>query len=193
MLPAIRRKPSETWRLDIELPPWRPIRQRFQSYALASPAQTVADQLARHDISQRIKPGMRVAVGVGSRGIGCLHEVVKEVVASISRMGAEPFIVPAMGSHAGGTAEGQTMLLESYGVGEADVGAPTRASMDTVDIGDVLDGIHVVSDRIALTEADAIVPVARIKPHSDFRGEVESGLQKMLAIGLGKRSGAMYM
>jgi hypothetical protein len=193
MLPATRRRPGETWRLDVELPPWRPIKQKFQSHALASPAGSVVAQLARPDISNRIKPGMRVAVGVGSRGIGCLHEVVKEVVAGIRRMGGEPFIVPAMGSHAGGTAEGQTMLLESYGVSEEAVGAPIRASMDTVDVGDVLDGIHVVFDRIALTEADAVVPVARVKPHSDFRGEVESGLQKMLAIGLGKRQGAMYM
>jgi len=107
--------------------------------------------------------------------------------------GRPAFIVPAMGSHGGGTAEGQIEVLAAYGITEAGVGAPIRASMDTVELGEVLDGVRVFFDRIAFTEADAILPVARIKPHSDFRGELESGLHKMLGIGLGKHRGASYL
>jgi hypothetical protein len=98
-----------------------------------------------------------------------------------------------MGSHGGGTAEGQIEVLASYGITQEGVGAPVRASMDTVELGEVLDGIRVVIDRIAATEADAIVPVARVKPHTDFRGDIESGLHKMLGIGLGKHRGASYL
>lgn len=193
ILADTRRGPDRQWRLDVELPPWRPIVQRFPSHALPSPVATVAEQLSRPEIRDRIKPGMRVAVGVGSRGIGSIAEIVRAVVAGLRTRGAEPFVVPAMGSHAGGVAEGQAELLASYGITESYLGAPIRASMETVDVGDVLDGIHVVFDRVAWTEADAVVPVARVKPHTDFRGEVESGMQKMLAIGLGKRRGAEYM
>lgn len=193
ILADTRRGPDRQWRLNVDLPMWRPIRQRFPSHALASPAATVAEQLDRPEVRDRIKPGMRVAVGVGSRGIGSIAEIVKAVVGGLRRRGAEPFVVPAMGSHAGGTAEGQAQLLASYGITEAYIEAPIRASMATVDVGDVLDGIHVVFDRLAWTEADAVVPVARVKPHTDFRGEVESGLQKMLAIGFGKRTGAAYL
>jgi len=193
VVPGTRRTPGQQWRLDVELPLWRPVTQKFASHALASPAHTVSEQFNRPEIRGRIKPGMKVAVGVGSRGVDSIGTIVKAVVAGIRDLGGEPFIVPAMGSHAGGIAEGQAQLLASYGVSEADVGAPIRASMETVDVGDVLDGIHVVFDRMAWTQADAIVPVARVKPHTDFRGSVESGLQKMLAIGFGKRNGAIYL
>lgn len=99
-------------------------------------------------------------------------------------------MVPAMGSHGGGTAEGQRAVLAAYGITEEGVGAPVRASMETVELGTVLDGIHIFTDRTAFTEADAIVPVARVKPHTDFRYRVESGLHKMLTIGFGKHRGA---
>lgn len=193
VVPGTRRTPSQQWRLDVALPLWRPVKQKFPSHALVSPAGTVAEQFNRPEIRDRIRPGMRVAVGVGSRGIESISVIVKAVVAGIRSLGGEPFIIPAMGSHAGGVAEGQVQLLASYGVTELEVGAPIRASMETIDVGDVLDGIHVVFDRIAWTQADAIVPVARVKPHTDFRGSVESGLQKMLAIGFGKRDGATYL
>jgi hypothetical protein len=172
---------------------WRPVKQNFESHALASPAKELLEQFNRPEIQRGIKPGMKVVVGVGSRGVDSIGAIVKAVVVGIRTLGGEPFMVPAMGSHAGATAEGQTELLASYGVSEAGVGAPIRASMETADVGDVLDGIHVVFDRVAWTQADAIVPVARVKPHTDFRGSVESGLQKMLAIGFGKRDGATYL
>jgi hypothetical protein len=160
---------------------------------VTSAAQAVRDELARPEISSRIRPGARVAIGAGSRGIKCLQEVVTALVAGLKERGAEPFIVPAMGSHGGGTAEGQREVLASYGVTEENVGAPVRASMDAVELGSVLDGVKVFIDRLAFTEADAIVPVARVKPHTDFRSEIESGLHKMLTIGFGKHRGASYV
>jgi hypothetical protein len=172
------------------MPSWRRIVQRFPHRALPSVSAAVAEQFARPDIHEAIQPGMRVAIGVGSRGIGCLPEAVAAVVAGVRSLGAEPFIVPAMGSHGGGTAEGQEELLASYGISEANVDAPVRACMETVPLGTVGDGLEIVFDRIAFKEADAVVPVARVKPHTDFRGDIESGLHKMLAIGLGKQAGA---
>jgi Domain of unknown function (DUF362) len=183
----------EASRLDVALPAWRPVAQNFTHRALASVPDTVRAELAKPEIAARITPGMRVALGVGSRGIRCLAQVVKTLVEGLQAAGARPFIVPAMGSHGGGTAEGQIEVLASYGVTEAAMGAPIRASMDTVELGTVLDGTRVFLDRIAYTEADAIVPVARVKPHTDFRGEVESGLHKMLGIGFGKHRGASYL
>jgi len=183
----------EASRLDIALPEWRPVKQGFVHRAVPSVAAAVHGELQRPTIAERIAPGMRVAIGVGSRGIRCLPEVVRTLVATLRERGALPFIVPAMGSHGGGTAEGQVEVLASYGVTESAMGAPVRASMDTVELGQVLDGIRVFMDRIAFTEADAIIPVARVKPHTDFRGEIESGLHKMLGIGFGKHRGASYM
>lgn len=180
----------EPSRQQVDLPAWRPVRQRFRHHGLPSVAGAVRSELARPEIRSRIRPGMRVAVGVGSRGINNLAEVVRTLVGELRALGAEPFIVPAMGSHGGGTAEGQLEVLAEYGVTEEGVGAPIRASMEAVKLGEVLDGVEVFIDRIAYTEADAIIPVARIKPHTDFRGDVESGLHKMLGIGLGKHRGA---
>ncbi len=183
----------EASRLDIALPEWRPVKQGFVHRAVPSVAAAVHSELHRPTIAERIAPGMRVAIGVGSRGIRCLPEVVRTLVAALRERGAQPFIVPAMGSHGGGTAAGQVEVLASYGVTESAMGAPVRASMDTVELGQVRDGIRVFMDRIAFTEADAIIPVARVKPHTDFRGEIESGLHKMLGIGFGKHRGASYM
>ena len=183
----------ERSRQDLTLAPWRPVRQNLPHRGLPSPAAAVTAEMTRAEIRGQIKRGMRVAIGVGSRGIGCLQEVVRALVTELRSVGAQPFIVPAMGSHGGGTAEGQIEVLAAYGITEARVGAPIRASMDTVELGEVLDGVRVFFDRIAFTEADAILPVARVKPHSDFRGQIESGLHKMLGIGFGKHRGASYL
>ena len=180
-------------RQNIALSPWRVVRQNLPHRGLPSPEAAVGAEMARPEIRRQIRRGMRVAIGVGSRGISCLQEVVRALVRELRGAGAQPFIVPAMGSHRGGTAEGQIEVLAAYGITEAGVGAPIRASMDTVELGEVLDGVRVFFDRIAFTEADAILPVARVKPHSDFRGELESGLHKMLGIGLGKHRGASYL
>jgi len=141
------------------------------------------------DATTTIRSGQRIAVGVGSRGIGRLPAIVAALVAALRALGAEPFIVPAMGSHGGATASGQREVLEHLGVTEQSVGAPIVSGMETVEIGRADDGTPVRIDRNAL-DADGIVFVARIKPHTAFRGRYESGLAKMVAIGLGKQAGA---
>lgn len=134
-------------------------------------------------------PQGRVAIAVGSRGIARLGEFVAAVVAALRRSGAEPFIVPAMGSHGASTAQGQADVLAHLGVSEASVGAPIRATMETVEVGRTPSGLPVYMDALAHA-ADAIVAINRIKPHTSYRGPIESGPAKMLAIGLGKQAGA---
>lgn len=191
MVLSVRTLPVlEPSRQGIALPPWRRVAQHLPSRGLPSAREAVLAELEKPEIAGAVRDGMKVAIGVGSRGIGCIQEVVRALVEGLERRGARPFIVPAMGSHGGATAAGQAAVLASYGITEEQVGAPIRASMDTVELGTVLDGVPVFTDRIAFTEADAIIPVARVKPHTDFRSDVESGLHKMLAIGLGKYRGA---
>ncbi len=160
---------------------------------VAEPISTIADhvqqQLREMKDQQAIRPGERIAIGVGSRGIGRLDEMVRALVEEIKRLGAEPFIVPSMGSHGGATAQGQQEVLAHLGVTEEQVGAPIHSSMETVEIGRAKDGTPVKIDKLAMG-ADGIVFVARIKPHTAFRGTYESGLAKMIAIGLGKQEGA---
>ncbi len=134
-------------------------------------------------------PSGSVAVGVGSRGVGGIAGVVGALVEVLKEKGAEPFVVPAMGSHGASTAEGQAEVLRHLGVDEEAVGCPIRATMESVKIGETPVGVGVFMDRNAY-EADAIVVVNRVKPHTAFRGTVESGPTKMLAIGLGKQRGA---
>ena len=134
-------------------------------------------------------PTGSVAIGVGSRGVGRIGEVVAALVGVLKEAGAEPFVVPAMGSHGASTAEGQAQVLAHLGVDEETAGCPVRATMESVKIGETEASIEVYMDRNAY-EADAVVVVNRIKPHTAFRGTVESGPTKMLAIGLGKQRGA---
>jgi hypothetical protein len=133
--------------------------------------------------------GRRIAIAVGSRGIASLAEIVRALCDWLKYRGALPFIIPAMGSHGGGTAEGQRQILADYGITEAGVGAEIRSSTETVQVGATPQGFPVFADRLAW-ESDGIVVVNRVKPHSDLTGAVESGLLKMMAIGLGKREGA---
>ena len=134
-------------------------------------------------------PTGTVAVGVGSRGVGRISDVVAALVGFLKETGAEPFVVPAMGSHGASTAEGQADVLRHLGVSEERVGCPIRATMEAQKIGETPGGVSVYMDQNAF-EADAVVVVNRIKPHTAFRGTVESGPTKMLAIGLGKQKGA---
>ena len=134
-------------------------------------------------------PTGSVAVGVGSRGVGGIAEVVAGLVDVLREAGAEPFVVPAMGSHGASSAEGQAEVLRHLGVGEESVGCPIRATMETVKVGETPSGVQVFMDRNAY-EADSVIVVNRVKPHTAFRGTVESGPTKMLAIGLGKQRGA---
>ena len=136
-----------------------------------------------------LKPGARIAVAVGSRGITQLQAIVRAVVQTLQAAGARPFIVPAMGSHGGGTPEGQTELLSDYGISPQALGVPIHASVEADKLGTTQDGHDVYFSREA-RRADGILVVNRVKPHTDFRGKLGSGLLKMMVVGLGKRDGA---
>jgi hypothetical protein len=170
-----------------ELPRWALVHRSLDATEIDDVAAAV-DAAVRPVIGS-IPSGSRVAVAAGSRGIDRIDEVVAATVRAIRAAGAEPFVVPAMGSHGGATVEGQLAVLASLGMTPERLDCEIRASMDTVRLGEVR-GIPVFIDRIAFEEADAIIPVNRVKPHTDFTGPVESGLQKMIAIGLGKQKGA---
>jgi len=174
-----------------ELPLWAPVRQALDDLEIGDVRAAVATQFLRSGIGDRLRPGQRVAITAGSRGIHRIDDVVRAVVDEVRERGAEPFIVPAMGSHGGATAEGQRELIAHYGITEETMGCPILSSMETVHLGYVNDDIPVWIDKNAYG-ADAVIPVGRVKPHTDFRGPVESGLMKMIAIGLGKQHGAEY-
>ncbi len=166
------------------------IRQHFERPCLSDVAAAVVSALEKLDLPQRIKPGQSVALTAGSRGIANIPLILKSTAAFLKKIGAKPFLVPTMGSHGGGTAEGQRHILESYGITEEFVGVPIRASMETLQVGVTPEGFPVLLDRIA-SEADHIGVVARIKPHTGYHGPLESGLMKMMMIGLGKHTGAL--
>jgi hypothetical protein len=174
-----------------ELPLWAPVRQSLDDTDIGDVRAAIAAQFQRAGIGERLRPGEGVAITAGSRGIDRIDEVVRAVVDEVRALGAEPFIVPAMGSHGGATAEGQRELIAHYGITEETMGCPILSSMETVHLGYVEGDIPVWIDKNAF-EADAIIPVGRVKPHTDFRGPVESGLMKMIAIGLGKQHGAEF-
>jgi len=166
------------------------LRQHFERPRIEDVGSAVRSALERLDLGRVIRPGQTVALTAGSRGVANISLVLRSVVRFLRDLGAKPFLVPTMGSHGGGTAEGQRQVLESYGITEAYVGAPIRASMDVVDLGKTPEGWRVVLDKLA-SEADHIGVVARVKPHTSYHGPVESGLLKMMMIGLGKHVGAL--
>lgn len=171
------------------LPSFFLVRQAVRGPKVDDVAARVNETLSSLDLSQKVRPGDRVAVTAGSRGIANVATAIAATVAHLRALGAEPFVVPAMGSHGGGTAEGQVELLESYGITEATCGCPIVASMDTVTLGESKLGFPMLFDRVA-SEADHVVLVNRVKTHTMFTGPVESGLAKMAMIGLGKQAGA---
>jgi acyl-CoA synthetase (AMP-forming)/AMP-acid ligase II len=175
--------------LDIELPRMVDVRQNFDAVHLGDIAATVGNEFQRPEVRARVKAGQAIAVGCGSRGIANIATIVKCVIRELQALGARPFIFPAMGSHGAATAEGQKKVLEGYGITETTTGVPIRATMDTVIVGKLADGTQVHMDRFA-AEADGVVVINRIKPHTAFRGATESGITKMLAIGIGKIVGA---
>ncbi len=176
----------------MKLPKVVEVRQHFETYGVQDIGGKVRFELQRSGIAERIRPGMRVAVAAGSRGISNIAEIIRCTVSFLKDSGASPFIFPAMGSHGGATAEGQIEVLESLGVTEAYCGAPILSSMETVHIGDTAKGVPVYTDRLAW-EADGIVIVARIKKHTDFTSPIESGIMKMAAIGMGKHDQALTL
>jgi|SRR5581483_8118783 len=175
--------------LDFPLPKMANVRQRFEARRLPDIAARIAAEFRRDEVRKRVKAGQSIAVGCGSRGIANIAEIVRAVIQELRALGANPFVFPCMGSHGAATAEGQRKVLESYGITESSTGVPIRATMDTVIVGSLEDGTPVHMDRFA-AEADGIVVINRIKPHTGFRGPTESGLTKMLAIGIGKIVGA---
>lgn len=166
------------------------VRQHLDRPQVTDIPAAVRQQLERLDLGQRIRPGQTVALTAGSRGIANIPVILKAVADHLKHLGAHPYLVPTMGSHGGGVAEGQRKILESYGITEAFVGVPIRASMDTVQVGTTAEGYPVYLDRHA-SEADHIGVVARVKPHTAYHGPIESGLLKMMLIGLGKHTGAL--
>lgn len=166
------------------------VRQTFERPRVLDVAAEVHQQLASLSLNEQIKPGQTVALTAGSRGIANMHIILRAAVEHLRQLRASPFIVPAMGSHGGGTAEGQRKIIESYGITEAFCGCPIRSSMDTVEVCRAAEGFPVHFDRHA-SEADHVLVAGRIKPHTRFVGEIESGLMKMMLIGLGKHAGAL--
>jgi Lactate racemase N-terminal domain len=175
--------------LDFALPRMVSVRQKFKASKLASVTQAVNDQFKRPEVRATVKPGMTVAVGCGSRGINNIAESAKAVVDNLKALGAKPFIFPAMGSHGGATAQGQREVLEGYGITEASMGCPVRSDMDVAELGKLPSGMPVYQDKHA-NGADGVVLVCRVKPHTNFRAPIESGIVKMISIGMGKIVGA---
>ncbi len=152
----------------------------------------IREGLARPEIADTIKPGMRIAITAGSRGVSNIALIIRSIVDFLKEKEAKPFIVPAMGSHGGATAEGQLEVLSAYNITEETMGCPLLSSMETVVLGLSENGKEVHCDKNA-AEADGIIVVGRVKPHTAFRGPYESGVMKMMAIGLGKQKGASIL
>ncbi len=174
---------------DIPLPRLVRIEATFERPVLADITQAFLAKFRASHVLEKIRPGMRVAIGAGSRGISNLPLVTRLLIEELKRAGAQPFIFPAMGSHGGATPEGQRAVLERMGFTEKTMGAQIQATMDVVQVGTTPDGLPAYVDAIA-SQADGIVVVNRIKPHTTFRGQIESGLVKMIVIGVGKQKGA---
>lgn len=166
-----------------------PVRQKFVRRGLRDVAGDARRILAEGGLAARLTPGSRVAIGAGSRGISNIAIIVKAVVDYFTAEGHLPFIFPAMGSHGAATAEGQANVLARYGIDEASMGCPIRSAFDVVSLGRTDDGIEAFAGRDAW-ESDAIFAINRIKWHTSFAGGIESGVAKMIAIGLGKQEGA---
>lgn len=174
---------------NIPIPRMVKIRQKFEHRALADVAAEVRKELSHDKIMSSIKPGMSIAITAGSRGVANIALIIREIVAVCHEAGAKPFVIPAMGSHGGASAEGQLEILSGYNVVEEYIGCPVKATMEVTKIGQFSDEDPILIDKYA-AEADGIIVVGRIKPHTLFHDRVESGVCKMMAIGLGKQRGA---
>ena len=173
----------------MSFPRMAPFRQHFAAESLDDVSAAVSAELEGCGLSGRIRRGQRIAVTGGSRGIANIAEITRTVVAAVTAAGGRPFVMPAMGSHGGATARGQKAVLAGYGLHPAAMGCPVEATMEVAEVGRLDDGTPVLVNRLAL-EADGVIVINRVKPHTSFRGTHESGLAKMLAIGLGCHRGA---
>jgi hypothetical protein len=174
---------------EMQFPRMMRVRQTFEQTELKDVAGHIHDRVRALAPRLNLRSGQTVAVACSSRGLAEYATIVKAVISEAVELGLKPFIVPAMGSHGAGTAEGQRRILEHLGIREEHVGAPIRSSLDVAQLGKTDEGIPVCIDRLA-HEADHIILINRIKKHTDFIGDVESGLLKMMVIGLGKMAGA---
>lgn len=174
---------------EVPIPKFIKCRQEFPRPILEDIEGELSKELIDKNLLKNIKAGQRIAITAGSRGVANIARMIKEVVRLVKEAGGEPFIVPAMGSHGGANAEGQASVLHGMGITEEFCGAPILSSMEVVCIGETDDGVPVYLDKYA-NEADGIVVMNRIKPHPAFRGPFESGVAKMIVIGLGKQKGA---
>ena len=165
------------------------VRQIFERDGIEDPAGLLKEKLSDERIRDRVRPGMRVALTGSSRQIRNMPLILRTLAEWVRSRGGDPFIIPAMGSHGGATDEGQKAILEGFGITEEYCGCPILSSMETVRVGELPNGDEVRVDKYA-HEADAVIVVGRIKAHTAFRGPYESGLVKMMAIGMGKREGA---
>ncbi len=165
------------------------VKQTFPDLKISDVRGEVRKQLSDSSFSTRLAPGSRVAIGVGSRGIANIATIVRAVVDYWKAAGMQPFIFPAMGSHGAATAQGQAEVLAHYGVSESEMSCPVVSRLEVVSLGSTDDGIEAFMDRSAF-ESDGVMLIGRVKWHTDFAGTIESGLYKMMAIGLGKFAGA---
>ena len=165
------------------------VKQKFEAPRVEDIPGAVSEELTRLNLGTKVRAGETVAITAGSRGIANIKVILQAAVRHFQSLGAKPFLVPAMGSHGGGTAEGQKGILTGYGITEEYCGCPIRASMETVVVCRTKEGFPVHFDRHAF-EANHVLVCGRIKPHTDFVGDIESGLMKMMLIGLGKHEGA---
>lgn len=175
----------------VVIPRFVRVRQNFERPRVEDPVAELLRQIENGKYLDGIKEGMKIAVTAGSRGITNYPLLLKTLCSEVEKRGALPFIFPAMGSHGGATAEGQLRLLAGLGITEETMGAPIVSSMETVQIGTAANGRPVYLDRFA-DGADGIIVINRVKPHTGFRGKVESGICKMCAIGMGKQKGAAF-
>ena len=174
---------------DVPLPRMVKIGQKFNADEIANVPESLRQALVKSGQLDFVKSGMSIAIAVGSRGVDQIPALARTTVEELKKKGAKPFVIPAMGSHGGATAEGQADVLAHLGVTEQSVGCPIISSMEVVEISRLSNGLPVYVDKNAY-HADGIVLINRIKPHTAFRGPNESGLVKMIAIGLGKQKGA---
>ncbi len=175
---------------DLPMPKMYKIRQQLEVPQVEDVPAAVRAELRRIGIAQLVKPGQRIALTAGSRGIVNIVPIIKTTGEVLKELGAKPFVIPTMGSHGGATPEGQRNVLKNIGITEESVGVPILSSLEVVQIGKTADGVPVYLDKNA-SEADGIIVIARVKPHTDFEGPIESGLMKMMVIGLGKHKGAL--
>ncbi len=173
----------------MQLPKMAKVKQIFSQPEIKDISLKIIEELRQKNLKDRVKPGQHIAVTAGSRGIANIDLILKTVVEELKAIKAKPFILTAMGSHGGATPEGQIQVLNSLGITQESVGASIKAGMEVESIGKLTDGVEIFLNRIAL-KADGIFVVGRVKPHTDFKGSIESGLLKMIAIGLGNQKGA---